>query len=68
MTLDKAAWARLIRKVYEADPVECPRCKGPMRVIALIVEPEIIQRILEHLGRWAPIGSSFNQRKRAHGT
>jgi hypothetical protein len=28
----KAAWARLIRKVYEADPIECPRCKGPMRV------------------------------------
>jgi len=31
----KAAWARLIHKVYEADPLECPQCKGPMRVIAL---------------------------------
>ncbi|HEX9596153.1 MAG TPA: hypothetical protein VF982_04685, partial [Anaerolineales bacterium] len=31
----KAAWARLIRKVYEADPLVCPKCKGPMRVIAL---------------------------------
>ena len=31
----KAAWARLIRKVYEAGPLECPRCKAPMRVIAL---------------------------------
>jgi hypothetical protein len=50
----KAAWARLIRKVYEADPQECPKCKGPMRVIALIEEPEIIRRILEHLGCWAP--------------
>jgi hypothetical protein len=50
----RAAWARLIRKVYEADPLECPKCKGPMRVIALIEEPEIIRRILEHLGRWAP--------------
>ena len=28
----KAAWARLIRKVYEADPLECPKCKGPMRL------------------------------------
>ena len=36
----KAAWARLMRKVYEVDPLECPRCKGPMRVIALIEEPE----------------------------
>jgi len=50
----KAAWARLIRKVYETDPLECPKCKGPMRVIALIEAPEIIRRILEHLGRWAP--------------
>jgi hypothetical protein len=50
----KAAWARLIRKVYEADPLECPKCKGPMRVIALIEAPEIIRRILEHLRRWAP--------------
>lgn len=38
-TRAKAAWARLIRKVYEADPLECPKCRsvksGPMRVIAL---------------------------------
>ncbi|MBI3042846.1 MAG: hypothetical protein HYY78_08465 [Betaproteobacteria bacterium] len=31
----RATWARLIRMVYEADPLECPRCKGPMRIIAL---------------------------------
>ena len=53
----KAAWARLIRKVYEADPLECPQCKGPMRVIALIENPAIIQRILEHLGLWAPLAT-----------
>ena len=50
----KAAWARLIRKVYEADPLECPRCKGAMRVIALIDDPGVSRRILGHLGRWAP--------------
>ncbi|MBI3375161.1 MAG: transposase [Betaproteobacteria bacterium] len=31
----KLAWARLIRKVYEADPRVCGKCQGPMRVIAL---------------------------------
>ena len=46
----RAAWARLICKVYEV----CPKCKGPMRVIALIDDPGVIRRILEHLGRWAP--------------
>ena len=53
----KAAWARLIRKVYEANPLECPKCKGPMRVIALIEDPAVIRRILEHLGLWAPIAT-----------
>jgi len=51
----KAAWARLIRKVYEVDPLECPKCKGPMRVIALIDDPAVVRRILEHLGLWAPL-------------
>ena len=53
----KAAWARLIRKVYEADPLECPQCKGPMRVIALIEDPGVIRRILEHLGLWVPLAT-----------
>ena len=53
----KAAWARLIRKVYEADPLECPRCKGPMRMIALIEDPGVIRCILEHLGQWAPLAT-----------
>jgi len=48
----KAAWARLIRKVYAADPLECPKCKGPMHV--MIEDPGVIRRILEHSGRWAP--------------
>ncbi len=53
-TRARAAWARLIRKVYEADPLECPKCHGPMRIIALIDDPPVVRRILEHLGRWAP--------------
>ena len=48
----KTQW--LIRKVYEADRLECPKCKGPMRVIALIEDPGVTRRILEHLGLWAP--------------
>jgi hypothetical protein len=42
--------SRLIRKVYEADPLECPKCKAPMCVIALIDDPGVVRRILEHLG------------------
>ncbi len=53
----KAAWARPVRKVYEADPLECPKRKWPMRVIALIDDPSVIRRILEHLALWAPEAS-----------
>ncbi len=44
-----AAWARLIKKVYEADPLTCSRCGEPMRVLAVITEPTQILKILRHL-------------------
>ena len=50
----RSTWARLIHKVYEVDPLECPRCKGPMRVIALIEDMAVIRKILSHFGLWAP--------------
>jgi hypothetical protein len=42
-------WAELIRLVYEVDPLACPHCGGAMRVIALIQEPAVIDKILGHL-------------------
>ena len=38
----KRTWARLIKQVYEVDPLVCPRCAGPMRIIALIEQPAVI--------------------------
>jgi len=37
--------------MYEADPLECPKRKGAMRVIARIEDAGVLRRILEHLGR-----------------
>ena len=48
----KRAWARLIKQVYEVDPLVCTRCGGPMRIIALIEQREIIEKSLTHLGLW----------------
>jgi len=51
----KAAWARLIRKVYEAEPLECPKCRsvknGPMHVIAL--ESRMRQSSVASSSTWA---------------
>ena len=41
-------------KVYEVDPLECPRCKGPMRVTALIDDAAVIRKILSHQGNPSP--------------
>ncbi len=54
----KRAWVRLLAKVYEIDPLVCPKCGWEMKVIALIQDPIEIRDILAHLvktGR-APLG------------
>jgi hypothetical protein len=47
----KRAWARLLSKVYEIDPLACPKCGAEMKpaVIAVIENPDEIKRILRHL-------------------
>jgi hypothetical protein len=48
----KRAWARLIKQVYEVDPLVCPQCAGAMRIIAFIEQPAVVEKILRHLGLW----------------
>ena len=45
------AWARLLARVYEVDPLVCPRCGARLRVIAVIQNPVQIKKILNHLVR-----------------
>jgi hypothetical protein len=45
----RRAWARLIRLVYEINPLECPRCGAEMKVLSVILDPAVIDRILDHL-------------------
>jgi len=45
-------WAKLIQKIYEVDPLTCPKCSGKMKVISLIEDEEVIKKILKHLGLW----------------
>jgi len=47
-------WAMLIKRVYEVDPLACPKCGGIMKVVAFIEPPqaEVIEKILKHCGLW----------------
>ena len=56
-------WARLIQKIYEVDPLTCPKCSGAMRVISFIEDEEVIKKILKHLGLW-PVESLKVERDR----
>jgi len=39
-----------MRRAFDADVLECPRCAGRMVVLATIEDPAVIRRILTHLG------------------
>jgi hypothetical protein len=45
-------WARLIQKIYQTDPLLCPKCQGAMKVISFIEDAALIKKILKHIGLW----------------
>ena len=46
----RIAWAKLMARVGEEFPFACPGCGGDIRLIAFIIEPGPIRKILTHLG------------------
>ena len=50
--IPSAKWRELIKRVWEADPLLCPKCQKEMRIVSLIDERDVIERILRHIGLW----------------
>ena len=46
----KSAWAACIKRIYEIDPLECPKCKAQMRIIAFIQDEHSIKDIMRAEG------------------
>jgi len=46
-------WAALLQQIFEVDPLACTTCQGAMRLVACIMQPSVINRILH------PFGSRF---------
>lgn len=42
-------WAQRLKRVFRIDIETCSACGGPVKVIACIEDPEVIERILDHL-------------------
>jgi len=66
-------WAELLRRIFEVDPLVCPRCGAAMRILAVLTESAVIDRILTHLRTRAPAAParappSLTRRPRTVGT
>lgn len=43
-------WAQRLKRVFSVDVERCDRCGGAARIIACIEDPDVIEKILRHLG------------------
>jgi hypothetical protein len=43
----RRSWARLLRRIYEVDPLVCP-CGGELKIVSVITDPVVVDRILSH--------------------
>ena len=46
----KSSWAACIKRIYEINPLECPKCKSQMRIIAFIQDAHSIKDIMKSQG------------------
>lgn len=46
----RIAWAKLLARIGEQFPLQCPNCGGDIRLIAFITDPAPIRKILEAIG------------------
>jgi hypothetical protein len=47
---DRYEWAELMRRTFGFDVLACEKCGGRLKLIALIEQPAVIEKILTHLG------------------
>ena len=43
-------WATLMKRTFGIDPLRCPKCEARMKVLAVISQPEVVDKILAHVG------------------
>jgi len=46
----RMSWAKLLKRVFDIDVERCPHCGGKLKIIAAILQPAVIAKILAHLG------------------
>jgi len=44
-------WAELLQRIFEVDPLRCPRCGGTMKILAFVLDHDVVHAILKHMRR-----------------
>jgi hypothetical protein len=47
----KQRWAQLLKRIFEVDPLACPRGGAAMRIVSFILDEDVITAILRHVRR-----------------
>jgi len=50
--LEEAFQYEVLKMLNEVDPLVCPKCQGQMKIIFIIDDFEIIDKLLKHLNLW----------------
>jgi len=50
-TQSRANWARMLKRIFEVDPLLCPACGSAMKIVSVIREHNVIDAILRHLAK-----------------
>ena len=45
----RSSWAQLLKRTLHLDALKCPKCSESMEVLALITDPAVVRKILDHL-------------------
>ena len=43
-------WAELLKRTFDVDVLQCPKCKGRMTLIAIVTDPKSVSRYLAAIG------------------
>jgi len=65
--LRRKNWARLIAKIWQADPEICESCGERMQIVSAITHPhqdDVIEKVLRHRNCWNP---PWQRQRRARG-
>ena len=54
MLIAPLSWAKRLKRVFNIDITLCPLYGGAMRVIADITDPDVIQKVLDHIEAQPP--------------